>query len=90
MNMTTYKTVNGELVALTQDEMDNELAKATMDAKRIADANANMYMTNMKKEYPPIEDIVEALIENQEGDPAALNKVKALRAQVKAKYPKNG
>jgi len=90
MNMTTYKTVNGELVALTQDEMDNELAKATMDAKRIADANANMYMTNRKKEYPPIDDIVEALIENQEGNPAALNKVKALRAQVKAKYPKNG
>lgn len=88
--MTAYKSINGELVALTQDEMDNELAKATMDAKRIADANANRYMTNRKKEYPPIDDIVEALIENQEGDPAALNKVKALRAQVKAKYPKNG
>jgi len=88
--MTAYKTVNGELVELTADEVANELAKVQIHEQQRAIEEKIRYQSDRRKEYPSIEDVVVALIENQEGDPAALNKVKALRAQVKAKYPKNG
>lgn len=84
------KTLNGVEVPLSAEEEADFYAREKAHADLIAANKLVQYKYDREKEYPPLEEVVEALIENQEGDASALNKVKALRAQVKAKYPKNG
>ena len=88
--MVLTKTQNGVEVPLSDEEIAEFEERERIHRELMESLKKVQYKEDRRKEYPPIDDIVEALIENQEGDPAALNKVKALRAQVKAKYPKNG
>lgn len=88
--MVLTKTQNGAEVPLSDEEIAEFEERERIHSDLMESLKKVQYKEDRRKEYPPLEDIVEALIENQEGEPAALNKVKALRAQVKAKYPKNG
>jgi len=54
----------------------------------IAWRNLNGYKERRQKAYPRVEDLVVAIIENAEGRPEMLNAVKALRAEVKIRFPK--
>ena len=87
--MTAYKTVNGELVELTADEVANELAKVQIHEQQRAIEEKIRYQSDRRKEYPSIEDVVVALIEDKEGRPDMLAQIIQQRAAVKAKYPKS-
>lgn len=68
----------------TQAVLDRQSAK---NAKEAEDA-ANAYKVYRQMEYPSVHDIIEALMEAEEGRPEKLNQAIAARALVKAKYPK--
>lgn len=66
----------------------NETRKAQVLADRQAAKDANAWLAGRLAEYPSQMDLMEALIEAQEGRPEKLAEVSAARAAVKAKYPK--
>jgi LPS sulfotransferase NodH len=46
------------------------------------------YAEQRRSEYPSMNDVIEALVENMEGRPQKLNQIKEKRAYVRKKYPK--
>jgi hypothetical protein len=46
------------------------------------------YKEDRQKEYPDMNEVIEAMIENLEGRPQKLNAIKEQRAYVRKKYPK--
>jgi len=75
-----YKTLNGELVELSEAE------KAQIIAEREeAIAASNSYAIKRAAEYPPIADYLDGVVK---GDQAQINKYIADCLAVKAKYPK--
>jgi muconolactone delta-isomerase len=83
------KMVNGVEVDLTPEEIEEFKAReAEHAAKLIEDAKIE-YRLKRKSEYPPIEDVVVALLEAyQEGRPEMLKNIMAKRMDIKKKYPK--
>jgi len=75
-----YKTLNGELVELSEAE------KAQIIAEREeAIAASNSYAIKRAAEYPPITDYIDGVVK---GDQTQINKYIADCLAVKAKYPK--
>lgn len=66
----------------------NEVRKAQVLADRQAAKDANAWLEGRLREYPSLQDIMEALVEDAEGRPEKLAEISAARAQVKIKYPK--
>lgn len=58
------------------------------EARLIAERDTTEYQRKRREEYPSIESVVVALIEDKEGRPEALAEIMASRADVKAKYKK--
>ena len=56
-----------------EDQEDIDIKRAKVADKR-------------KAEYPTIEEIVVAILDNLDGDPSGLNKIRNKRQEVKAKY----
>jgi hypothetical protein len=46
------------------------------------------YKEDRQREYPDMNEVIEAMIENLEGRPQKLNTIKEQRAYVRKKYPK--
>ena len=84
----SHKLVNGVQVPLTPQEIIEAEQREIEHLQRIADYEATRYQIDREKEYPPIKDIVVALLEAAEGSPAALEAIKAKRVQIKQKFPK--
>ena len=83
-----YKIVNGEMVALTPEEVIEFNAREEEYANERIQEQAVQYKTLRKKEYPSLEDMLVALIEKEEGRPDSLNLLMSERQRIKAKYPK--
>lgn len=76
------KYINGELVELTQQEIDQ---LETDKAEAQAEFEAIGYIEQRKAEYPPMEDYLDGIVK---GDTAQVDKYIADCLAVKAKYPK--
>jgi len=66
----------------TEEEINNEIARLVQARED------NSYRNKRKKEYPPLEDVIVALAEREEGRPEMWESVAALRESVRNKYPK--
>jgi len=87
--MTTLtKVVNGEIVPLSAEEVKEFEAMEVEHLRQVYERAKVKYRDQRRAEYPLIEDLVVALIEKEEGRPEALNSILAVRADIKAKYPK--
>ncbi len=76
------KYLNGVLVALTQEEINQiEIDTATAEAEQLATG----YIQQRQSEYPPIEDYLDGIVK---GDTAQVDKYIADCQAVKTKYPK--
>tara|TARA_R100001086_G_C11812555_1_gene251941 strand:+ start:133 stop:402 length:270 start_codon:yes stop_codon:yes gene_type:complete len=83
------KMVNGVEVDLTPEEIEEFKAREAEHAAKLIEAAKVEYQVKRKAEYPPIEDIVVALLEAyQEGRPEMLKNIMSKRIEVKKKYPK--
>lgn len=75
--------------AKIQKELSDQAAEGAQVTYEIVDVSAEKALeecyAKRKAEYPSIEEIVEAMIEN---DNAKLNALKAKRNEIKQKYPK--
>lgn len=82
-------TLNGEEYA-GLNFLDNQpsISQEELDSKAEEHFRLNAYKEQRKKEYPPMEDLIVALMENAEGRPEMLEEVKLKRAKVKETYPK--
>jgi len=59
------------------------------ERKKLQDEwQAKKYQVQRRKEYPSLEDLIVALIEDKEGNSDMLDTIKAKRQVVKDKYPK--
>lgn len=79
------KTENGQVVEMTQEEID---ALQLVDAKRnaeVAKLSATQYQRNRAAEYPPITDYIDGIVK---GDAAQVQTYIDACLAVKAKYPK--
>lgn len=76
------KLVNGVLVPLTQEEIEQrEIETATYKAEELATG----YIQKRQAEYPPMTDYLDGIVK---GDTEQINKYIAECKAVKAKYPK--
>ena len=82
----TVVTINGDAEALDNDgnvvELDESLIKTEFD-KLQADYDSKEYQRKRKKEYPPLEECIHALLDEEH-----LIELQAKRKLVKEKYPK--
>lgn len=71
-------------------EIQDDLGPITLADLEAADLELQKveYKTLRSSKYPSLNDVIVALIENEEGRPEALEALKILRAEVKALYPK--
>lgn len=86
--MGLHKTVNGVEVPLTAEEEEEFYAREQEHARFMAEQSKLRYQKDRQAEYPSIDEIVVALIEDQEGRPQALQEIQSRRAAIKLKYPK--
>lgn len=84
------KMINGVSVPVSPQEEQQlkEEWDATAADQAKAAAELQKYDALRRAEYPSLSDLVEALIEKEEGDPTFLNSLVLKRLQVKNKYPK--
>lgn len=83
-----FKLVDGISVPLSEQEIQEfEAAEAAHAAAQVEFARTE-YQRLRAGDYPPIDDLVVALIEDKEGRPEMLAGIQSLRAAVKAKFPK--
>ena len=83
-----FKMVNGENVPLNEEEI---LKFEAMEQEHLILQQQLLlveYKEKRRKEYPPLDDIIVALVEKEEGRTEALNALMLQRLQVKNKYPK--
>ena len=66
----------------TNAEVQNEITRLQ------ADYDDKQYQRDRKLQYPPIQDVVVALAEKEEGDDTMWQEITAKRAKVKADNPK--
>ena len=76
------KLIDGELVDLTQQEIEN---KEQEDNKNLEFKNNNSWLNNRILEYPSVQECVHALLDG--GD--TLTELQEKRQEIKAKYPKS-
>ena len=76
------KMVDGVVVALTQQEIDDRNAEI---AQAEAEQAATGYITQRQSEYPPMEDYLDGIVK---GDTEQADKYIADCLAVKDKYPK--
>jgi hypothetical protein len=76
------KMVDGVVVALTQQEIDDRNAEI---AQAEAEQAATGYITQRQSEYPPMEDYLDGIVK---GDTEQVDKYIADCLAVKDKYPK--
>lgn len=86
--MILTKTQNGIEVPLSEEEGLDFQQKELDYLQAVEDAKAVQYKENRQREYPSLNDMLVALIEEKEGRPESLNSLMLLRQQVKNKYPK--
>jgi len=76
------KIINGVVVALTQQEIDDRNAEI---AQAEAEQAATGYITQRQSEYPPMEDYLDGIVK---GDTEQVDKYISDCQAVKVKYPK--
>jgi hypothetical protein len=80
-----HKTENGQLVEMTQEEINAlQLADAKLAAE-VAKLSATQYQRNRAAEYPPMADYFDGIVK---GDTAQVQTYIAACLAVKNKYPK--
>jgi len=79
--------VHAELWASEQREATG-LFFEVIDLKKDPSWVENDIKEKRKKEYPEINDVIEALLEVHEGRPEKLTEIMLKRAAIKIKYPK--
>lgn len=77
LNLEDFTAVNGSVLPSVEELKVADLA---LQSEEYKDLRAD--------EYPTIAELVVALIEDKEGRPQSLNNLLAIRAAIKAKYPK--
>ena len=91
MNHEAIRNINPDVVTIRGDvaydanEQVIEIDQAAYDAEvaRLeAEHNATQYQRDRKAEYPSIEECVHAILDGE------LDALQALRAEIKARYPK--
>jgi len=81
------KLVDGVLVPLTQEELDQQdIDRAAHEAEQ-AELAKTQYQRDRAIEYPPVTDYLDGIVK---GDTAQVDKYIADCLAVKAKYPKGG
>lgn len=83
-----HRLINGEPVPLSEEEEAEFLQREADHLAALEEQKLVAYKELRKKEYPPLEEVIVALMEKEEGRPEALDQIKVKRAFIKAKYPK--
>ena len=83
-----HKLVNGVEVPLTEQEILEYQEREEEHNRQQLLYSMIQYQDDRKREYPPLEEMLVALIEKEEGRPASLNLLMSERQRIKAKYPK--
>lgn len=83
-----FKLVNGVEVLLSQEEIDEIVAREAIHEQKVAADSLVIYKLLRQKEYPSLNELLVAMIEKEEGRPQALEALMIVREQVKLKYPK--
>lgn len=73
--------------AYAKQERENGKHCEITDLKKNKQWINEQALKNRKKEYPPLEEMIEALFDDKEGDSTKLEEIKQKRALVKQKYP---
>jgi len=80
-----YKTENGQVVEMTQEEINAlQLADAKL-AEKVAKLSATKYQRDRAAEYPPMADYLDGIVK---GDTAQVQAYIDACLAVKTKYPK--
>ena len=83
-----FKLVDGISVPLSDQEIQ-EFEAFEAEHTFVKEALARTEYQRLRAEaYPPINDLVVALMEDREGRPEMLAEIRSLRAEVKARFPK--
>ena len=88
MGRELFKIVDGISVPLSEQEVQEFESAEAAHALAQAELERTAYQRLRAEEYPPLDDVVVALIEDREGRPEMLAGIQSLRAAVKAKFPK--
>lgn len=86
--MARMKMVNGTHVPMTAEEEAQRDAEEAAWAELVLQREKVLYIEKRRAEYPPVETVIEAIMEEREGRPEKMAEVEAIRAAVKDKYPK--
>lgn len=82
------KVVDGIVVPLSPTEEKEFYEREAEHAAFLAEQALLRYQGLRKLEYPSLDDLVVALVEEKEGRPEALTALMAKRQEIKLKYPK--
>lgn len=83
--MDAHKLVNGEVVALTPEEIAERQASDAAHTAKQAELAKTQYQRDRAAEYPPITDYIDGIVK---GDQAQVQAYIDACLAVKAKYPK--
>lgn len=83
-----FKLVDGISVPLSEQEIQEFEAAEAAHAAAQEEFVRTGYQRLRAEAYPPISDLVVALMEDREGRPEMLAEIRALRAEVRARFPK--
>ena len=86
--MTLTKTQNGIEVPLSEEEILEFLQNEQAHKDRMEAYELIKYQDLRRFEYPTIDELLVALIEEREGRPEVLEELMTRRARIKAKHPK--